>query len=667
MLQNNLGGFVQRILMVMLSNLLTLAINSASAANLVAPAPATVEQQYVLAAKRAYSGLSWNNTDALSSLPLRPYLDYYRLARDPKRADVAEVKAWLLRYQDELPVAATLRSKLLAHYSATQRDLDFLALYRERDASATERCNVWAARMRLSPQPEIAAKHALALYRDASTPAAACASAFGFLRERQLISAVDAETRFAALLASQQISSAASTQKDLSLGRQSYATAAILVERDAAKTLMQARTWPKTDAALRPVIVRALERLGGVNPVLAQSKLSQFVISHGLSEAEQLRVRSAIVRTAIIANLPQAGAWLDALPARARDAQSQEWGVRRALTAMQPELALARVQAMSGELAGSARWRYMQARLLQWLGREAQAGTLYQQAASDPTFYGFLAADRISSGYTLCPLDVQFAPKLSSVLLSSGALKRISAFKSIGERVNAKREWMFLINRMKPDERRQAGLMAALEGWGEFAILALNTPADRALYQARFPLLQAETLNTQAQENGLDSAFVAGLIRQESAWDPQAVSRANAIGLMQMLPSTAALTAKAIGFKGGIDLMNPALNLRLGTAHLAQLSEKYAGSPILMTAAYNAGPRAVAKWQNELYLRFPDLWIETIPYKETREYVTSVLAFSVIYDWRLDGKLQRLSSRIPEFQQITTPARTQCGAGVVGR
>ncbi len=652
--------------MRVLPMIVLLALGLALSGNLAAASPAqqsstpAMDREYQTAALRAASGLAWVSTATLEAHVLRPYLDYFRLARNPKAAELAQLKAWLGRYQDEIPLAPMLRRKMLSVYAAAIRPADFLSLYRETEANPEERCHAWTARMALSPKTDVATRHALALYRDANTPSGPCTPAFAFLRASAAITEADAEQRFAALLASGQVSSAKSMRTDLAPARQVYAAAAILAEQDANQLLTQARAWNVDDSALASVAARALERIAVVNPIAANTKLQAFINSHNLNEAAQIRVRSAMARTAIIANIPDAGAWLDALPGNARDAQTHEWGVRRALSAINPELALTRIEAMPVELGGTARWRYVRGRLLQWLGRDRDAGAQFKLAAVDATFYGFLAADRLESGYALCPLELKFAPKASGKLLSGGALKRISAFKRLGDRVGAKREWMFLLSKLDSDERRQAGLLASMEGWGEYGILALSAPADRQIYQARFPLLQADTLTAQASANQLDSAFVAGLIRQESAWDPNAVSHANAIGLMQMLPGTAAMTAKSIGFGAKINLTDPATNLRLGTAHLRLLSEKYAGSPILMTAAYNAGPGAVKKWLDPLYQKYPDLWIETIPYKETREYVSAVLAFSVVYDWRLDGKLQRLSSRIPEFPQIATPALTSC-------
>lgn len=631
----------------------------AALATPLAAAP-SLDQRYLQAVKAVQAGQALPADGALDDYPLRPYLDYFRFNRAIGQNDSAQTKAWIDRYAEQLPVAGLLRSRLLAHYAQSAKHTEFLAIYRLQGASATERCQAWNARMALSPNIKLALEHALVLYRDVDTPNGTCLRAFQLLREHGALTGEDARTRFEGLVARTRLSDAGAMQMDLPASTQRYAKARLLAERDVASSMKLIVNYPADDAEMMTVLVRTLERLAESNPALARTQLAKFTQSHRLSEAQQQKVQSVIARVAIIANSPGAGAWLDSLAPSARDQQTHEWGVRRALSAMQPELALSRLQAMPASIGETARWRFVQARTLQWLGQNEQAVALLGQAAKDNTFYGFLSADRVGNDYALCPNQVKLAPKISTALQSSSAMQRIAAFKRLGDRVSAKREWMFLISKLSPDEKRQAGLMAALEGWGEYAILALNSPEDRTMYEARFPLLQAQTLNAQAQANGLDAAFVAGLIRQESAWDPQALSHAKAMGLMQLLPSTAAITAKSIGFSGKFDLYNAEHNLRLGTAHLGHLASKYAGSPILMTAAYNAGPNAVARWKNELYQRYPDLWLETIPYKETREYVTSVLAFSVIYDWRLDGKLQRLSSRVPEFEQIAAPVGTRC-------
>jgi soluble lytic murein transglycosylase len=103
-----------------------------------------------------------------------------------------------------------------------------------------------------------------------------------------------------------------------------------------------------------------------------------------------------------------------------------------------------------------------------------------------------------------------------------------------------------------------------------------------------------------------------------------------------------------VNWRGTSTLLDPETNIRLGTRYLAQQAEQFQGSPWLASAAYNAGPTPVQRWLTERESLPADVFIETIPYRETREYVARVLAFSVIYDWRLNGNARPLSARLPD-------------------
>ena len=148
-------------------------------------------------------------------------------------------------------------------------------------------------------------------------------------------------------------------------------------------------------------------------------------------------------------------------------------------------------------------------------------------------------------------------------------------------------------------------------------------------------------------------------------------SHADAYGLMQLLPSVAKKVARAakLSYSRPSDLFDPALNIQLGTIFLGQMADQYQGSPWLASAAYNAGSAPVGRWLAARGNLEPDFFIETIPYKETREYVARVLAFSVIYDWRMNTTVIPLAPRLPKVGQAyqapkdSTPAQ---GGGVSG-
>ena len=167
-------------------------------------------------------------------------------------------------------------------------------------------------------------------------------------------------------------------------------------------------------------------------------------------------------------------------------------------------------------------------------------------------------------------------------------------------------------------------------GWRLTRELTLNHPR---VVRIIFPWPRREMVEREAAKFGIDPFLVAGLIRQESAFDPHATSRAGAKGLMQLMPSTARGLARRLGIDWDNSLLTVAdANLHVGTAHLAALLRQYEGSVIPSLAAYNAGGRPVARWLRYPEAKDPFLFVERIPYQETRGYVQTLLRNRVIYE-----------------------------------
>jgi len=177
------------------------------------------------------------------------------------------------------------------------------------------------------------------------------------------------------------------------------------------------------------------------------------------------------------------------------------------------------------------------------------------------------------------------------------------------------------------------------------------------LYTLRFPLARRDQIIRAARAAEIDPSWAYAIIRAESAWTADAHSSADAWGLMQLLPGTASQLAKSIKLRygGARDLLDPDTNITLGTRYLGNMALRYDGSPWLASAAYNAGVDPVGRWLSARDALEPDFFIDTIPYKETREYVSRVLAFSVIYDWRLHGSALPLSSKLPRIGKAYSP------------
>jgi len=99
-----------------------------------------------------------------------------------------------------------------------------------------------------------------------------------------------------------------------------------------------------------------------------------------------------------------------------------------------------------------------------------------------------------------------------------------------------------------------------------------------------------------------------------------------------------------------------------GTTYLRDLLDRFGGNPVLVSGAYNAGPNAVERWLRERSQSDPAIWVETLPYFETRDYIPRVLAFATIYDWRLQRPVMRISSRMPEFDSSAVGGTMSAGA-----
>ncbi|NUO72010.1 MAG: lytic transglycosylase domain-containing protein, partial [Frateuria sp.] len=344
---------------------------------------------------------------------------------------------------------------------------------------------------------------------------------------------------------------------------------------------------------------------------------------------------------------------LAALPAAAQTDASREWRARVALARQDWSAVLSAIDAMPERQQDQDEWRYFRARAWAATGRGAEADALYAKLAREPTYYGFLAADRTQGDYAICPLDPPDDAQRGQALQADAGLQRAFELYAVGLPRLARREWSRALDGADASTLRAAAQLAYAQGWYDRAVFTFSSGDALRYYDERFPLASQDGVVPQAQQAGIDPSWAYAIARAESAWVSDARSGADARGLMQLVPATAALVAKQYGLAwgGGDTLYNPVVNIVLGTRYLAQMAARFGGAPWLASAAYNAGPNKVDQWLDQRGTLPPDLFVATIPYRETRDYVARVMAFAVIYDWRLSGKALPLASRMPPVGQ----------------
>lgn len=571
--------------------------------------------------------------------PLAPYLDYAALRRQIEHIDTASISAFVERHAD-VPIAATLRTETLRALAKRQDWAGFRQLYTGSNDAALRCADL------LSRQSTPAAAEwldaAMTLWLNGSSQPSQCDAVFDVLRRNNQLTATRHLERIDLAAAEHNLGLMRFLARNLPAAQttlvQSYAS---YLE---APTQAPTATWP-ADARSARIATHGITRVARRDPGAAEALLASLQDRLKLDATLRGEALNQIALWSAASYLPDSAARFAKVPAEAWDARLHEWQVREALARGDEAAALAAIARMPPDQRNEARWRYFDARLRE-RGGDASARSAFAALASEPTYFGFLAADRIDAPYALCPLEADDTAVKRRVKARPGFIRAME-LHAMGRVSWARREWEALRTTLPADERRAAVALADAAGWHERGAFTLNAGEDLRFYTLRFPLPHQRQILRDAKKHGLDPAWIAALIRAESAWAPDARSHANARGLMQLLPSTARMeaTQRGLRYPGDAGLFDASENLTLGIAHLASMLEKHGGQPFLATAAYNAGPTPVARWLAQRPPSDIDLWIETIPYRETREYVARILAFAAIYDWRIEGKAVPVSAR----------------------
>jgi soluble lytic murein transglycosylase len=335
------------------------------------------------------------------------------------------------------------------------------------------------------------------------------------------------------------------------------------------------------------------------------------------------------------------------------------WKVRAALRAgARPAwpMILQAVNAMSDEAKQEPTWVYWKARALLAGGQEnqkAEAQRLFAAIASPRGFYEQLALEEL--GHRIA-VPVRPAPpteiERQSARLNPILTRALHAI-AIGLRSEGVREWNYGTNLSKPGGLTDRELLAAAqfacerEVWDRCINTSERTKVEFDVEQ-RFPMPFRDSVVRRSQSIGLDPAYVYGLIRQESRFIMDARSHVGASGLMQVMPATAAWTARKIGLAGfrPEQITDRETNIAIGTGYLKLVLDDFAGSQPLAAAAYNAGPGRSRNWRNGPVMEGA-AWAETIPFHETRDYVKKVASNATLYAAVLSGgQPQSLKARM---------------------
>ncbi|MCX5818527.1 MAG: transglycosylase SLT domain-containing protein [Deltaproteobacteria bacterium] len=353
-------------------------------------------------------------------------------------------------------------------------------------------------------------------------------------------------------------------------------------------------------------------------------------------------------------HLPEALDWFGKAGETPLSDEQLAWYARIALRQENWQEVKGAIGRMSPPERSEPAWIYWLGRSLCALGAKDEGRTLFGRIAGEHHFYGRLAAEELGMPLEIPPKAAAPTPEEMAGVTSLGGIGRALALYRLGLRTEGQAEWIWAVRGMDDRALLAAAELARRNGiWDR----AINT-ADRTVAEHDFSLRYlapyGKVLQKQARIRNLDEPLVLGLVRQESRFIADAKSTAGAAGLMQLMPSTARLVAKKIGMKDfrTSRLERPEVNAALGAFYLRQVLDGFGGNAVLAAAAYNAGPARASRWRDAKPLEGA-IYVETIPFAETRQYVKKVMANAMYYAALLGGEQRSLKSRLGTIGGVT--------------
>ena len=346
---------------------------------------------------------------------------------------------------------------------------------------------------------------------------------------------------------------------------------------------------------------------------------------------------------------PQALERIDGLPDRLMTPTLRQWRIRAALFRQDWKAVLSAWDHLDVQQKATPRWLYWKARALAASGRFQEASTIYQGIMGQQNYFSLLAADMLNQSCRINHRPLSAATGDILNLRREPGIQRAQELFYLGRMNDARREWIFSLQGKGPSQMRAAAIMAHDMGWHDRAILAAADAGEYDDLIVRFPLSYTEFINRYAGKAGLDPVWILALIRQESMFMADTSSPAGALGVMQIMPATGRRIASLLGehFPNPSLLLCPENNIRFGTSYLRMRLQELQNNPVLATAAYNAGAGRVRSWLPEEGSISADIWVEIIPFFETRNYIENIFTYKAVYRQRLGLEPERLSDQMP--------------------
>lgn len=580
----------------------------------------------------------------LEQYPLYPYLQYQWLRKNLEQED--QVKHFLDRHQSSR-YAGLLKSRWLYHLASNKQWQTYLQYYTGSSDSSLQ-CYYHTAQLNTGNR-QAALNGAKKLWIVGRSQPRSCDPLFKELQASILFNDELFWQRFEAAMQNNNTSLARYVKKFMSAEQQQTADLWLNLHSKPERYLPELLSNAKS-AQASAMFTHAINRLASndVHKAIAlwDDNKQRFAVNKKDTDKLENRLALKLALENDASAFDRLGQLDDS------DDNSKAWRIRVALAEQDWPRVIIAIQDLGSDDQKQEKWQYWLARAYQETGNQAQAEELYTELSGKRDFYGYLAAERLNLGYQLGddPLDVS-AQEINAV--SNHEQFRVAyEFMALDRIKDAKLQWWHALRQLDKSEIPAAAKLAQQWQWDEIAIFTIAKVKHWDDIDLRFPLSYSDKIHENALQHNLDPVILFGLVRRESAFNKDAHSPVGARGLMQIMPQTGRQIARDLNerWKGNESLYDPVKNLKYGAYYYHKLLNQFNGHYALALAAYNAGPHRVKQWLPAESLP-ADIWIETIPFHETRDYVTSVLVYAMIYQQLIQSNQLSMT----DFTRVVQP------------
>jgi soluble lytic murein transglycosylase len=577
----------------------------------------------------------------LSGHVLAPYVAYWQMRLGMEDASPEAVRSYLDRHANT-PLADRLRTDWLKFLGRRALWSRFGADYAA-PASDDVELACYNVLFKWNRDGESALADALPLWFTGNSTPDACEPAFTALVAKGAITSADRRARFRLASEAGNVRLAQALGTDPAAKDRFSDLEFAAVNRDPLGALTRASfAWTTTGG--RDLALFALERAARSDA--GATRGAWVKVRDRLPEADRRYGNGRLAYHASKQLHPSANDWYREAGDAVSAADAQAWRVRAALRALAWDDVIAAIEAMPLPAREESAWRYWRARALIAKGRREEGRTILASLANETSFYGMLAFESQGQRYVV-PIShpVEAPPGALAAFADRPDVKRVVKLVELDMRPESVREWAYIVRGLSDENLLIAADHARRAGLYDRAINAADRTLARHDYALRYLAPYRNDFDAAAKAHDIDVAMLYGIARQESRFIPDIVSSAGAVGLMQLMPGTARWVAKQLARSdySPAQIGNTDLNTQFGAYYFKYWLERLDKAPALAAAAYNAGPGRAQAWRPAAPLEGA-IWVETIPFNETRDYVKKVLANAMIYNQSFGGASSSLTS-----------------------